>query len=468
MPAVLPVTAFTPPARRLANAAVLFVAGFLVIRTVCLEPFGVPTGSMAPALLGNHREAYCPRCDFRVVVGDAGPATQAGRRDRCRCPNCGQSVDLAAAAAIPGDRLLVDKTVFHARLPRRWELVVFRCRADGFKPYVKRVVGLPGERLEVADGDVYADGRLLRKSLAQVRETRVAVFDYAHAPAAGWGERFRTQADGGAETPPGDGVVTAAALCLPAGVGLTYRHVDLDTRTEGPVTDEAVYNGAADRGGFARGDGPLGRPVHDFCVTFELDLGTGPFAVRLADGSSAVRADFWPGAGMTLTADGGPESHASTGLTLAAGATYRVEFALTDRRASLAVNGVEAVVPLDLAADPPGRSRRGGVSRPVQFGATGPGAVVRGLKLYRDVHYTDAATVSGWPMPAGEYFVLGDNSPNSHDSRGWETDGKPDPGVPAGALIGKPFLVHQPLRLARLPGTRGLAAPDWSRLRWVR
>ena len=41
------------------------------------------------------------------------------------------------------DFILVDKTAYLPRLPRRWEVAVFHCPADLTKPYVKRVAGLP-------------------------------------------------------------------------------------------------------------------------------------------------------------------------------------------------------------------------------------------------------------------------------------------------------------------------------------
>jgi signal peptidase I len=61
--------------------------------------------------------------------------------------------------------------------------------------------------------------------------------------------------------------------------------------------------------------------------------------------------------------------------------------------------------------------------------------------------------------------MLGDNSGNSQDSREW-----PTPGVPEADFIGKPFLIHQPLRLGRVTvggQERVFQAIDWSRLRWL-
>src|SRR5436305_367734 len=57
------------PVRVLLVVMVVFVGLFLVLRTIAVEPFGVPTGSMAPALIGHHRDGPCPRCGYNVRVG---------------------------------------------------------------------------------------------------------------------------------------------------------------------------------------------------------------------------------------------------------------------------------------------------------------------------------------------------------------------------------------------------------------
>ncbi len=68
-------------------------------------------------------------------------------------------------------------------------------------------------------------------------------------------------------------------------------------------------------------------------------------------------------------------------------------------------------------------------------------------------------------MGADEYFMMGDNSGNSQDSRKW-----PTPGVPEAEFIGKAFLIHQPLRPAKATiggRERTFQTIDWSRLRWL-
>jgi signal peptidase I len=152
--------------------------------------------------------------------------------------------------------------------------------------------------------------------------------------------------------------------------------------------------------------------------------------------------------------------------------TYRVEFAFVDRRASLAIDGREVITPLDLPFDPPARPARGGMSRPFQLGASNASVIVRNLRLTHDIHYLSVGKADrGWPLAADEYFLLGDNSSNSHDSRYWAINDRPSPGVPEAAFIGKPFLIHQPLRLGRLSinGTeRTFRTLDWARVRWLR
>lgn len=92
------------------------------------------------------------------------------------------------------------------------------------------------------------------------------------------------------------------------------------------------------------------------------------------------------------------------------------------------------------------------------------------LKLYRDIYYTsqkgEYASEQAFQIPADHYFVLGDNSRVSSDSRRWE-----QPTVPRKLLIGKPFLVHLPSTQEtigwgnwKIPYRK----PDFSRIRFVR
>lgn len=237
------------------------------------------------------------------------------------------------------------------------------------------------------------------------------------------------------------------------------------------MTDTLTYNGRpADRRDRFASRGP--DTVHDFVIAFDLEVtaGSGTFAVRLGDGKDTVRAEFPTDAGgASLTRDAGPPLGSTGGFRPTRGVTHRVEFAFVDRRASLAVDGVEVVPALDL----PEPGRRGAVSRPVQFGANGVSVVVRNVRLARDVHYhaTGAASGAGWQLASDEYFMLGDNAGNSFDSRGWQIADRPAPGVPAADFLGKPFLIHQPMRLARVTvggRERVVLSPDWGRMRWLR
>jgi signal peptidase I len=50
---------------------------------------------------------------------------------------------------------------FAIHAPKRGEIIVFQFPLDANKDFVKRVVGLPGEMIEVKDGSVFVDGNLL-------------------------------------------------------------------------------------------------------------------------------------------------------------------------------------------------------------------------------------------------------------------------------------------------------------------
>jgi signal peptidase I len=61
-------------------------------------------------------------------------------------------------------RLVVNKAVYHFREPERGNVIVFE-PADGRQAdYIKRVIALPGETVEIKDGLVYVDGSPLDES----------------------------------------------------------------------------------------------------------------------------------------------------------------------------------------------------------------------------------------------------------------------------------------------------------------
>ncbi len=60
---------------------------------------------------------------------------------------------------IPGDRVLVDKRIYGRSEPRRGDIVVFRYPPDPTRVFLKRIVGLPGDRVEIRSGRLYIGGR---------------------------------------------------------------------------------------------------------------------------------------------------------------------------------------------------------------------------------------------------------------------------------------------------------------------
>lgn len=107
---------------------------------------------------------------------------------------------------------------------------------------------------------------------------------------------------------------------------------------------------------------------------------------------------------------------------------------------------------------------------PISVGAAGRPITIAVQRLFRDVYYTGGrerhAVRNPLTLGKDEFFMLGDNSSVSADSRSWQ-----DPAVPRKLLIGKPFLVHLPSRTV-VWGKGGaltrIRIPDWSRIRFVR
>jgi signal peptidase I len=70
-----------------------------------------------------------------------------------------------------GDRLVVEKLSYYTHLPKRGDIIVFapppQLQAQGYlgdQAFIKRVIGLPGETIEIKDGRVFVDRQLLTES----------------------------------------------------------------------------------------------------------------------------------------------------------------------------------------------------------------------------------------------------------------------------------------------------------------
>lgn len=457
------------PGRQLGEFVVWLMIAVLLFRAWGVEGFIVPSGSMADTLHGVHRELMCVSCGHRYSVGTDLSAIPA----HTDCPNCGHEDNrLKMQPDVSGDRLLVHKSAFDVRSPERWEVVVFRSPDLPRKVYVKRVVGLPGERVEIRQGDVYIDGHIARKSPDRQRALAVLVHEdrpevdrtdlvparwVAERPNDGW----KRSASGFAYAVPQQSDAESERIHW-----LSYRHLRhvpgyRSEFHETPITDDLGYNQGVSR---------LLNQVGDLMLQCEIQTAAdeGELHLRLHDGREELTAILdlqRRQVALYVNEDEVARTALPVGLLNVA---QPVVFSCFDRQLSLAVGGNWLIDSVTYAASERAYQP---TSRPVSLGVRGhvPVAIGR-LRVLRDVYYTlPDSTAHAWaclePCQLGsdELFVLGDNSPISEDSRMWESG----PGVSRSLLVGKPLVVHLPSRVLELGGTR-FQVPDPRGIRYIR
>jgi signal peptidase I len=377
-----------------------------------LVPSVVSSGSMAPALLGPHRTARCAACGMPLVC-DAEELTV----DSLVCPNCGHPNNPLAPRTIAGDRLLIDRATLGIRPPRRWDVIVFHCSGHARDYCVKRIVGLPGETVEVREGDVYIDGQIARKTLAEQRAMAILVHDSAyrdsHLPLrwqpAGSDSDWHPAADGGWSFHR-----KATELPSPAD-WLSYVHCrrkigSPESIDEIPIRDDDPYNPGTSR---------RLNDVSDLMLVARLQLsGNGSLWLRANDGRELFQLEIQPSAGRMLLQRDGKEVQTSQLTTRLLDRSVELVISTFDQRLLLAIDGrVELTFDCQRPSGP-----LHPIARPLAIGADGLEVAIQRLQVYRDVYYTP----STHSIPAvvrklgpGEYFILGDNSPISVDSRSW-------------------------------------------------
>jgi signal peptidase I len=428
-------------------------ASFGLLRLVCCEgllrPVRIAGASMAQTLAGDHYQRPCQDCGYLIRFDAEDPL----RGNRLVCPNCGfVHHGVGAGECCRGDRVLIDRLSVGPWSPRRWDVVAFRTPGEETTLGVKRLVGLPGERLELRGGDVYVDGRIVRKSLAQLRSFAIPVHDSAYGPSssAAWPPRWAPESDASDWKPTGKGFSFAGSHRDPVGrhtpgplhdpthparVGgssigpadssgnldwLTYRHWRCFTSAFPRSEESAIL----DHYGYAPSESRQLHPVTDLLLVCWLrwESEDGLLAFRADNG----RARFVAGlrlSDLTAALTWNDRTVLRTTLPAAAYARgVRVEFATCDQRVALAVDGQTVFeydyVPSPDAVRPP--------SRPLALGAAGALLTIERLQVFRDLYYLEPAGLGrDWAAPralmADEYFVLGDNVPASQDSRHWPT-----------------------------------------------
>ncbi len=147
--------------------------------------FQVATSSMAPKMWGPRLIAACTACQRQhYVAADSYKPTLL-----TRCPTCGGSCRILPGVQ-PGEIVsIADPTTPADAPPQRLACVAFTlgeepasAKRTAAQWLVKRVWGLPGERLAFRNGELWIDGVLLQKSLDELEQVAVPVARYDREP----------------------------------------------------------------------------------------------------------------------------------------------------------------------------------------------------------------------------------------------------------------------------------------------
>ncbi|RMF77503.1 MAG: signal peptidase I [Nitrospirae bacterium] len=118
------------------DALSLAVVLALFLRTFCVQAFKIPSGSMEPTLLvGDH-----------LLVNK-----------------------MLYGIWLPG----MDHPILTIREPQRGDIVVFRYPRDERRDFIKRLIGLPGDVIEIRDKVVYVNGKRLHEPYARWRDPAI-------------------------------------------------------------------------------------------------------------------------------------------------------------------------------------------------------------------------------------------------------------------------------------------------------
>jgi len=509
----------------LQSLLIAFILAF-TFRGFVVEAFVIPTGSMAPTLLGAHAMVRSPQTGFVYPVGPADDDTDGGQAHSVLGPGSGyqltdpmlmsgraDDVVVANRRTRMGDRILVLKYLYSLVGPQRFDVVVFKNPTLPSENYIKRLIGLPGEAVWLVDGDVFArpngsesiEGfKVQRKPEHVQRAVWQPVYHSEYIPVDP--SRIR-----GGWLPPWSGEGWEVANRR------SYRKDSADSGTlvfdpTRLVRDKHPYNeprdderGITSADAFNVSDIRLAAAIEPdadgLATTIRLACRSHEFEAEIG-GQRAVLRMRAQGTAPWTTLDDQPLS----GFARAGRAT-QVEFWHVDQALRLWVNGSEAAhgdydwtpaqrlvwatgLAPEVASDPAGgnpyaASEHRPTPMRLSWQFNNVALTLHRVELDRDLYYRPADAPYGGPalgthpdhlvhLNADQFFVCGDNSPASQDGRLW---GDPDPWIARkidpspgvvnrSLMLGKAFFVYFPSPEGLREGARRFV-PNFGQMRFI-